>query len=287
MSTYLVAGGDLRNAHIANLLCVENNVRVIGFDDNSRFKKEIKVCLDPKELCGTIDRIVLPLPVSIDNYTVNTPLFNRKLTLEEVINTAPKIVFGGMISDKINSMCAGKGIPVVDYFVREELAVCNAVATAEGAIQIAMEELPFTIHETKCLITGYGRVARVLSKSLFGLGARVTVAARKLSDIAWAGVNSMTAIHISELGRHIKDFPLIINTVPAKIFDCAILSGADRDALIIDLASKPGGVNFEDAKKLNFKVIWALSLPGKVAPFTSGKIIYNTINNIVKELEVT
>ena len=47
-----------------------------------------------------------------------------------------------------------------------------------------------------------------------------------------------------------------------------------------------GGVDFEAAKAFGVKVIWALSLPGKIAPVTSGAIIKDTIMNIIKELGV-
>ena len=52
----------------------------------------------------------------------------------------------------------------------------------------------------------------------------------------------------------------------------------------MDLASKPGGVDMEAASRLGVRVIWALSLPGKVAPVTAGKIIRDTIYHILNEL---
>ena len=46
------------------------------------------------------------------------------------------------------------------------------------------------------------------------------------------------------------------------------------------------GVDFDAAKDAGVRVIWALSLPGKIAPITAGKIIKDTILNILNELEV-
>ena len=86
--------------------------------------------------------------------------------------------------------------------------------------------------------------------------------------------------------KNIKTYDIIFNTIPALILDEEILSNVKKDALIIDLASKPGGVDFEAAKALGVRVIWALSLPGKVAPVSSGAIIKDTIMNIIKELGV-
>ena len=76
---------------------------------------------------------------------------------------------------------------------------------------------------------------------------------------------------------------IIFNTVPAVILDKGVLSGLKRDCLVVDLASKPGGVDFETAKELGVQIIWALSLPGKVAPITAGDIIHDTVLNVLRE----
>jgi hypothetical protein len=81
------------------------------------------------------------------------------------------------------------------------------------------------------------------------------------------------------------DTDIIFNTVPSLILDADMLTKTARNTLIIDLASRPGGVDFEAAHKMGIKVIWALSLPGKVAPDTAGDIIGKTILNILDELE--
>ena len=73
------------------------------------------------------------------------------------------------------------------------------------------------------------------------------------------------------------------NTIPAKILDRELLNYVNSDSLIIDLASKPGGIDFGAAKELGKNVIWALSLPGKTAPITAGNIIYETICEIITE----
>ena len=74
--------------------------------------------------------------------------------------------------------------------------------------------------------------------------------------------------------------------MPARVLDRARLADLDEGCLVIDLASKPGGVDFEGAAQLGVKVIWALSLPGKVAPVTSGKIICDTIYHMLQEREL-
>ena len=57
----------------------------------------------------------------------------------------------------------------------------------------------------------------------------------------------------------------------------------DRNTLLIDLASRPGGVDFTAAAEMQIKTIWALSLPGRVAPKSSGLFIKDTLLNMIKE----
>ena len=76
---------------------------------------------------------------------------------------------------------------------------------------------------------------------------------------------------------------IVFNTVPHKIISADVLENISNNSVIIDLASKPGGVDFDAAQKLRKKVIWALSIPGKTSPQTAGKVISDTIINILSE----
>ena len=158
--------------------------------------------------------------------------------------------------------------------------------TAEGAIQIALEELPITLHGARALVVGYGRLGRALAPRLSALGARVSVAARKWEDLAWIEAAGYTAEHTGELEGWLCGYDLIVNTVPARVLDAAALAELKPGCLVIDLASKPGGVDFDAAARLGVRAIWALSLPGKVAPVTAGRSIRTVIYNILQELGV-
>ena len=134
----------------------------------------------------------------------------------------------------------------------------------EGAIQIALTEMPITLHGSKCLVMGFGRIGKLLAKALHALGANVTVEARKFSDLAWIKAYGYKGFPLNQLKDGISKFDLIINTIPYPILVEDILKNIRDDTLIIDLASKPGGVEFDSAARLGKKVIWALSLPLKV-----------------------
>ena len=150
-------------------------------------------------------------------------------------------------------------------------------------MQIAMQEMAVTVCGSRVLIIGYGRVAKACSRLFLAAGADVACTARRLSALADAENNGCRAFLLGELYGRIDSFDLIINTVPHLILDKAMLSAAAKDAVIIDLASAPGGVDQNAAAALNKRCIHALSLPGKVAPITAGEIIAKTVINIINE----
>ncbi|MBQ8786791.1 MAG: dipicolinate synthase subunit DpsA [Oscillospiraceae bacterium] len=283
--TVLIAGGDLRFATLADKLTDSYIVYAVGFDRNITTSDRVRTIDRIADMNVRADYIILPLPVSADGITVNTPYSGKNIPLESLIPVLKEngVVFGGMISDDIKKLFEEKDITVADYAVREEFAVLNAVATAEGAIQFAMEELATTLSGRKVLILGAGRIAKVLIDMLKGFHTEITVAARKYSDLAWAKVYGCNAVHIGSTDDALKNSDVIFNTVPAVILDERKLKLIGENSIVIDLASKPGGVDFDTAGNLGIKAIWLLSLPGKVAPVTSGEIIAETVKNILSE----
>ena len=283
---FAVVGGDLRQAHLAGRLAGQGyRVFAVLLDREVELSHRVQTGQTPKEALAAADVVVLPLPATADGIHINAPFGARGLTAQRCFELmgCNKLALGGMIDPQMNAMAQEYGVELVDYFAREELAICNAIPTAEGALELAMNELPTTIFGTKALITGFGRIAKVLARLLVAMGAQVTVAARKHSDFAWISICGCKAIHMAALEDAAAEADLVFNTVPAVVLDEAVLAKLPRGALVIDLASKPGGVDFATAKNLGIKTIWALSLPGKVAPISSGEAIKDTILNILDE----
>ncbi len=277
--TIFVVGGDLRQVTVAE------DFREEGYD--------VFTCGltgDDESLRGleNADVIILPIPVSYDNVYINAPLSKRRIVIKEVLDMLPEdcFVMGACISKEFEKMLTDRRLKYCDYFLREELIIKNAIPTAEGAIEIALSEMPITLFKSRALVLGYGRVGKVMASRLSAMGADVTVSARKYADFAWIEENRHKYIHTNDLISSAEKFDLIINTIPAVVLTEEVLEKVRSDSLIIDLASKPGGVDFNMAKKLGKNVIWALSLPGKSAPITSGKIIKETIMNILAETGV-
>ncbi|HOQ00665.1 MAG TPA: dipicolinate synthase subunit DpsA [Acetivibrio clariflavus] len=285
---FTVLGGDLRSVKLANLISADGNkVNIYGFK-NAGFELGLDESPNLELAINESDIVIGPLPCSNDNEIINAPFCPEKIYIKDVFKSMTKnqIFIAGRISEKIQQAASVYSVYSVDLLDREEMAVLNAIPTAEGAIQIAMEEMPITLHNSNALVLGFGRIGKILAKMLLGIGCNVYVAARKYSDLAWIKGYGYTAVHINEIGNNLESMDVIFNTIPYVILDINMLQKVKKDTLIIDLASKPGGVDFEKAKDMGLKTIWALSLPGKVAPVTAAEFMKDTIYNIITELGV-
>ena len=243
---YAVIGGDLRQEYLAKLLTLDGNtVLTVGLDRENEADIKVINCKTAVEAIKEADYIILPLPYTTDKTTVNAPYARAPIPLNEVFGavTPGQLVTGGKLDDFAFEFAKRRGFKLIDYFAREELEILNAIPTAEGAIQIALEELPITLHGSKCLVTGFGRVAKSLARRLNALGANVTASARSFSDIAWAYSYDCNTIPLYDLKKDINQFDVVFNTIPAIVIGEDLLSNLKKDCLVIDLASKPGGVD--------------------------------------------
>ncbi len=285
-AVFAVVGGDLRQTRLASALAVSGyTVYGVCLGDGEYLSDAVLRTDDLEQALHECNVIILPLPATLDGRTVNSVFGARSIPLADCVRFARSdaVILGGMLSDELMSLAGKCGVAAIDYARRDEFAVLNAVPTAEGAVGIAMAERSSVIRGSRCLVAGYGRVGRALSALLHAMGASVSVSARRPRDLAAIETSGMEPVHISELARRAGEYEVVFNTVPAMIFGEDILRALRRDCLVIDLASKPGGVDLGTAKRLGLRAIWALSLPGKVAPITAGDIIRDTVLNILRE----
>lgn len=273
---FSVIGGDQRQLYIADMLrsadipCV-----TFGFAESR---------LSLEDATGFGEIIMLPIP-SFKGHNLNAPLCPLAIPTERLIrqNYCGKIIFGGKIPQKFISAAELQEAKVIDITERNDFALQNAVSTAEGAIMIAMRETDFTIQGSSCLVVGYGRIGKILANRLKSLNASVTATARRTDGISHITADGLRALTTNSIAENVKKFDIIFNTVPAVVFDDKVLSAMCTDTLIIDLASLPGGVDFEAASGYGIRAISALSLPGRTAPHSAAKVILDTVNNIISE----
>ena len=281
-----VIGGDARMISCARKLSERGfETAVFGFDTCNEDVGSCTKCSDINDAVKGSRIIVLPLPVSSDAVTLNMPLSDFSITLPSLFSIIDNdtLVFGGNVSAETHSLSKKFGINIIDYFEREELKIANAVLTAESAVEIAMTATERSITEDPVLVIGYGRIGKALCRLLKAMGCQVYASARKNADKAWIRAFGYSAVDTGNIVSCVEKCKLIFNTVPFMVLDENTLSKVDKDCLIIDLASKPGGVDFEKARGEKLHVIWALALPGKKLKISAGKAISDTIINILDE----
>lgn len=275
--TFGVIGGDRRQAELARLLAADGNtVLTYGLE---RWKPGGVVLLDQ---AAVADVIILPLPLCKGDGVLNCeegPV--PTLDLFRRLRPEQKILAGQVRSPQRREADAC-GLTIEDYFLREELTVANAAATAEAAIQVAMEKLDRTILGMNCLVLGFGRIGKLLSYRLHGLGAHVTASARAPKDLAWIHAYGWKAVETSHLDGELGDIGVVFNTVPSHVLDESLLAQLPKECLCIDLASQQG-IDLAAAERLGLENIWAKSLPGRFVPCTAAAVIRNAINYILLE----
>lgn len=274
-----ILGGDLRQVYLARLLSEDGwMVTTWGLEKGGGDGGA------PLDQALEGDILLLPMPVC-RNGMLHLPLTDTELEAERLWARLryDQLLLGGMTGDLSRRLMADYGLTLLDYYDREETQVANAVPTAEGALQLAMESTDRTLHGSRCLIIGYGRIGRLLADRLLALGAEVTVSARKYGDLAWIEAWGCRGVQTGALTGQLDRFDLIFNTAPALILDGTRLRETREDCVIIDLASAPGGVDLEAAKRLSRQAIPAPGLPGKVAPRTVAAAIRDSVYHILEE----
>lgn len=286
---FLTIGGDVRQIYMTQCFNEKGFIaNSYGFDTLNHINVPRFNYTDLKAAINDCDAIVLPLPMSRDGIALNCPCFSGEINIGELTQLLNRdhIIFGGMLTKSFKSNLFERGISFFDYFDREELIVKNAVPTAQGVIKLIMSEMPITVHGSKIAVTGFGRTSRVLVHMLKGLGADVTVVARSYGDLAFAEIQGCRPVTFEDLDKAAVKLDIIINTVPSLVIDEQILRSLKKDCMVIEIASAPFGIDFEQAENYGIKVIRAGSLPGKAAPKTSGEIVADAILSIIKE-EIT
>ena len=284
IKTFGIVGGDKRQLFLAKSISDSCYDVILGGFDKLQSTGSL-VLSDVRTAILESDAVIFPLPSVRADRSINTPFSDRDVVLddEETDALLRKPVFVAMRDKFLKAYPVLRDARVFDYASKEEFAILNALPTAEGAVEYAMARYEGTIANSRCMVVGFGRIGKILAKVLKALDADVTVCARNEKDFAYISALGYKSCSTNSL-KSIRGYDIVFNTVPVMIFDKELLMNTDRNTLIIDLASLPGGVDFEAAHKFNADAVRALSLPGKCAPKTAGEIIKTTVFNIIEEV---
>lgn len=281
INKFLVVGGDLRNVELAKLLKEDGKI-VYTYGMNVNSTENLETLLEDVEV------VVGPILFSKDGLNVNSTFVESKILIKDFLKKIKgKILIAGNISEDVKKLAKIYNIEVIDVMKNEKLAILNTIATAEGTIELMIANTDTIIFESNVLILGFGRVAKTLADRLKGLVKSITCASRENDDLAWIEVYGYEKMNLNDLvkcqesKKYLKNYDVIINTIPSMILDAEKLQDVNKEVLLIDLASNPGGIDKEETKKQGLKLIHALGLPGKVAPKSSARFIKDIIYEVV------
>lgn len=290
-----VLGGDRRQIYmIRELLKCGFRVRCWGFDGFAG-ADALPLFGIWEECVRDCNAVLLPLPASADEVRVFLPLAadGTQLRLDHLFPAMPGgILLGGRLSQSLVGRAERYKIRCTDYFCSELLQLKNALPSAEGAISVAMQELPVTLDGCAAAVIGYGRIGTLLAEKLRALGALVTVFARRAEILERARLShcEVRRMYGDERDTERLCFPegtrVIFNTVPQRILSGAVLERIPQDCVLIDLASAPGGIDFASAEEKGLRAIWATALPGKYAPESAGKYLAETVGELLLQAEL-
>src|SRR5699024_2541661 len=283
-----VIGGDGRYLELIRQLqlIADATVFLVGFDKLEQgYTGSKQIELSELE-CEKLDAVILPITGVDQEGYVETVFSDQKIQLNKEWFTRLKssaLVFTGIANASLTVATKDANVTLVPLLDRDDVAIYNSIPTAEGTIMMAIEQTDSTIQSSRILVVGFGRVGNTVSNKFSACGAHVSGSAKDSSDLARITEMGLKAIPLDKLHAYTHTCDLLINTVPAPVINKEAIQHLPSHGLIIDLASKPGGTDFKYAKQRGIKAILARSLPGVVAPKTSGKILADVIKKFLNE----
>lgn len=269
-------GGDLRNRYLKDLF------EKSGYEVATYGLEEVKK-LRLSDVIEKSEYIVAGTPFTRDNRSIEATFSKEEILIEDLVKNVSgrKILFAGSINHEIKDFLRNSHIEYYDFLDDERTTILNIIPTVEGAVELAIRKTDYTLFGSNILVIGYGRIGRYLSKILKSLGAEVTVSARKESDLTWIELDRNKILSYENFDTKLNDFDIVFNTVPHLIVKEKEIKLLKKSCRIIDLASKPGGIDFECAKRYGIDAELALGLPGKMAPKSAAGYMFEFFEKCV------
>lgn len=301
-----IIGGDRRLYYIARQLLQEGRqimLYEVMYQDALRQMSgeegigNVSEAANLQEFMEYAQVIIAPIPFSRDGNCIykeevceaeNKETANLSIGIFCTYIRPDHIIAGGNISELVKTTAKEQHAVIHDFMQIERVAVENAIATAEGTIADAIKESDGNLDNSSCIIFGYGRCARALAKRLEGMNALVTIVARNTAQLQEAYENGYETVYLPDLKQERADektellnADYIFNTIPAPVITGDILKKIKKDVLLIDIASKPGGTDFDACRQLGLKSMLSLGIPGKYAPKASADILLRSMRHLI------
>lgn len=230
---------------------------------------------DALEVLNSSKYLVLPVPVTkIERNQDVNHILKGELTKEKAHDW---MLFGGVFAPEWKQRCEDAKVEYYDLMADAVVVHRNACITAEAAVAEILKYSAYSIRGQKIIVSGYGRCGREIAHILSAMGAKVTVLARSVEARRLARTEGHEAVDFSYGPEEAYGARTIVNTVPAMVIREPIIREMHSDAVIIDIASRPGGTDLMAAEAYGIKVVAALGLPGIYTTKSSAKVLADAI----------
>ncbi len=278
---FALIGGDRRAVWLGSMLLAEGHGLRSFALEKAELSEEIPRAGSPQEAVRGADAVILPLPVERSGL-LNAPYAGAPCRLRELFDALwpGQTVFGGLFPEDFQRRAAGRYLPLVDWMRRPSFLLGNAALTAEGAVGLLLQESERSLFGSCVLVSGFGRIGRLLAAKLSALGATVTVAARREESRAEAEALGFEALSFDELQ---SPYDFVVNTVPERVMGEGFLCCLPETALLLELASAPGGFDRNLAENIGLRCVAAPGLPGRSAPRSAAALMLREIHAAMRE----
>lgn len=282
-----VLGGDRRELVIARRF-IDAGCDVACFGAPSP-EDDVPLASSLTEALNGADVIVTPAPGMAEDGALYAPYADDRIVLDAALLGRASQgfhLFAGAVHPTVQAAAEDAGGVCHEFADDDRLQVLHAIPTAEGAIARTVDAYGGTINGSAALVVGFGRIATVLASYLRAMGATTVVAARRPEVRARAVAAGHRAIDTDQasLLEAASGCEIVYTTAPARLLDEVVLGALDRDVLVMDLASPPGGIDHEAARELGLQVVWARGQAG-TAPSHSGEAQYDFMLAVLNALE--
>lgn len=292
MNPYDIAilGGDRRIACMAPIFCREG-CRVICYgtralDESTEGDPASSTASSLKDALESAGTIVCGIPFEKSGFLYCEDRLHIPLPELQRCLRKRQILFAGLIPEDFRRHCEERSIKCHDFMKDEPLTLFNAIATAEGAILEALSHKGTLLHQSNCLVLGFGRCGSLIAERLKGLNAKVTVSAQRPAALAQAETKGFSVFPLADLTGEISKYDYIFNTIPACYLGAESLPKVRRDCLIIDIASARSGVDYKKAEELSLKCLFCPGLPGKYAAESCAERMVKYVLNALPKTEI-
>ncbi|MFZ4454204.1 dipicolinate synthase subunit DpsA [Salibacterium aidingense] len=284
----VLIGGDARQIEMADYLQQKGmEVTLLGFDRWCSLRPGMKKAAGKADVdWETLDAVILPVSGIKPEQKVEAVFSENTLYVEEswFHRLKPEcLIITGIRTEAADKLMTRINRSYTALMERNDTAIYNSVPTAEGVLLMAIQETEHTIHQSRTLVLGFGRTGQTIAGTFSAVGAYAKVGTSDPAETARAEAMGHDVFDLSRLNQAVSQADICINTIPSLILSENILIQIPAHTLIIDIASSPGGTDFEYAEKRGIRALQAPGLPGVTAPKTAGHILGKVILQLLKE----